>query len=243
MMKTRSGEDTHHNKRKTGSLKTTYRNRKGMTPITENRSGTVRVFDENGQELTPTYPRRAKGLLKNGRAQRCVTADGEEAIILSAESAPAPPPDKLEEYKMAEVLENKMLNPEEKPEKNKIAETAETAPELPEIKSTALTMVYAQELSSLLDQLMDAFREANDTVTKDAVIAKYDITLEKYDRLVNPPNERVDMAAEITKRILQSCNVALNKLETQYEKGEIELDEYLEGVQTISAEMKRYANE
>ena len=76
------------------------------------------------------------------------------------------------------------------------------------------------------------------------MISEYDSTLEKYDRLVNPSKESpVDMTADVTKRIMQSCNVALKKLEAQHENGEIELDEYLEGIQTISAEMKRYANE
>ena len=212
-----------------------------MTPITENRSGTVRVFDENGQELTPTYPRRAKGLLKNGRAQRCVTADGEDAIILSAESAPAPPPDRLEEYKMAEVLENKMLNPEEIPE-----ETVNEVPEeLPEIKSTALTMEYAQELRELLDQLMDTIREENDPDLKKALLSEYDSTLEKFDRLVNPPKaEPADrFTMEVKKRILQSYDKALNLYEEWLAKGLIQLDEYFESLAAISMEMQRYANE
>ena len=36
-----------------------------MTPITKN----IRVVDENGNEYEATYPKRAKGLVKNGRAR------------------------------------------------------------------------------------------------------------------------------------------------------------------------------
>ena len=37
----------------------------GMIPITKN----IRVFDEHGTEYEATYPKRAKGLVKNGRAR------------------------------------------------------------------------------------------------------------------------------------------------------------------------------
>ncbi len=36
-----------------------------MTPIEKN----IRVIDDKGNELEPTYPKRAKGLVKNGRAR------------------------------------------------------------------------------------------------------------------------------------------------------------------------------
>jgi len=40
-------------------------NAKGMTPITKN----IRVIDEHGNEYEATYLKRAKGLVKNGRAR------------------------------------------------------------------------------------------------------------------------------------------------------------------------------
>lgn len=42
---------------------------------------TVRVFDQNGIEQLPTYPKRAKGLIKNGRAEWL----GEDSIVLIEE--------------------------------------------------------------------------------------------------------------------------------------------------------------
>lgn len=54
------GGDTHY--KKTGC--TAYQT-KGVTPITKN----IRVIDEQGTEYETTYPKRAKGLVKNGRAR------------------------------------------------------------------------------------------------------------------------------------------------------------------------------
>ena len=144
---------------------------------------------------------------------------------------------------MAEVLENKMLNPEEIPEET-VNEIANELPEeLPEIKSTALTMVYAQELRELLNQLMDAIREANDPDSQRVLLSEYDQTLEKYDRLVNPTQAEPDsFSMNVKQRILQSCDKALKLLEDELEGGEIKLDEFLEGLATIQTEMERYAN-
>ena len=59
-----------------------------MTPIEKN----VRIFDEQGNEYEATYPKRAKGLVKNGRA-RFVE---ENTICLAC------PPDKIMEEKTME---------------------------------------------------------------------------------------------------------------------------------------------
>ena len=60
-----------------------------MTPIEKN----IRVVDEQGNEYEATYPKRAKGLIKNGRARFV----DENTICLAC------PPDKLlEENKMEE---------------------------------------------------------------------------------------------------------------------------------------------
>ena len=62
---------------------------KGATPIEKN----VIVVDEQGNEYEATYPKRAKGLVKNGRARFV----GENKICLAC------PPDKvMEENEMEE---------------------------------------------------------------------------------------------------------------------------------------------
>lgn len=45
------------------------RHRKGTTPMTANGSGfRIRVFDADGHQIGETYPKRARGLVKHGRA-------------------------------------------------------------------------------------------------------------------------------------------------------------------------------
>ena len=65
-----------------------------MTPIEKN----VIVVDENGNEYEATYPKRAKGLVKNGRARFI----DENTICLAC-----PPKNELEDNTMSENIKNK----------------------------------------------------------------------------------------------------------------------------------------
>ena len=87
-------------------------NTKGATPIEKN----VIVVDEQGNEYEATYPKRAKGLVKNGRARFVA----ENKICLAC-----PPNENLEDKNMSENMNN-------------IAAEA-TA----EIKNTEITAEYA----------------------------------------------------------------------------------------------------
>ena len=81
------GEDTHYKKR----YSQMQIKQEGAAPITKN----VIVVDGQGNEYEATYPKRAKGLVKNGRARFV----GENKICLAC------PPDKiLEEQKMSENI-------------------------------------------------------------------------------------------------------------------------------------------
>ena len=73
-------------------------NARGATPIEKN----VIVVDEQGNEYEATYPKRAKGLVKNGRARFV----GENKICLAC------PPDKiLEENNMSDnISKNQIFN-------------------------------------------------------------------------------------------------------------------------------------
>ena len=73
-----------------------------MTPIEKNESTikTVFVVDEQGNKYEATYPKRAKGLVKNGRARFV----DEKTICLAC------PPDKFMEDKIMEVTEIKNEN-------------------------------------------------------------------------------------------------------------------------------------
>lgn len=60
----------------------------------------MRVFDEQGNEYEATYPKRAKGLVKNGRARFV----GENTICLAC------PPDKIMEEKTMENTNKNIAN-------------------------------------------------------------------------------------------------------------------------------------
>ena len=85
------GVGTHNKKRHHKIIAYRY---KGVTPIEKN----IIVVDEQGNEYEATYPKRAKGLVKNGRARFV----DENKICLAC------PPDKiLEEEKMSNNTNNK----------------------------------------------------------------------------------------------------------------------------------------
>lgn len=63
----------------------------GEKPMTKN----VSVVDESGRLIGSTYPKRARGLVKNGRA-RYVSCETEDTICLTC------PPDNLEDKTMTE---------------------------------------------------------------------------------------------------------------------------------------------
>ena len=80
-----SGDDTHNKKQ---NHTTEYLQQWGMTPMKN-----IIVVDENGNEYEATYPKRAKGLVKNGRARFI----DEHTICLAC-----PPDTKLEDKTMSE---------------------------------------------------------------------------------------------------------------------------------------------
>ena len=81
-----------HPSEKTGVTKYTANLiQEGATPIEKN----VIVVDEQGNEYEATYPKRAKGLVKNGRARFVA----ENKICLAC-----PPNENLEDNKMSENI-------------------------------------------------------------------------------------------------------------------------------------------
>lgn len=65
MMRGNRGDGTHHNKRPVHDIGAQTLNNQGRTPITKN----IRVVDAAGTHLQSTYPKRALGLVKHGRAR------------------------------------------------------------------------------------------------------------------------------------------------------------------------------
>ncbi len=87
IMKVYAGDGTHHKKR------TAYHRYKGEIPIAKN----VMVTDENGNLYETTYPRRADGLVRKGRARWA----GTDTICLAS-----PPVIKQEADNMTNEIEN-----------------------------------------------------------------------------------------------------------------------------------------
>jgi hypothetical protein len=86
------GDDTHKKKRNSQNAN----QYKGATPIEKN----VRVIDEQGNEYEATYPKRAKGLVKNGRARFI----DEHTICLAC------PPNEMNDYLEEPKMEEKTLS-------------------------------------------------------------------------------------------------------------------------------------
>ena len=87
IIKSQIGDGTHHKKTASASISS----HKGATPIEKN----IIVVDEQGNEYEATYPKRARGLVKNGRARFM----DEHTICLAC-----PPDIHSEEKKMSEKL-------------------------------------------------------------------------------------------------------------------------------------------
>lgn len=99
-----AGVGTHHQKRRVHEYRPSSsgsRLNEGRTPMTKN----IRVTDESGRDYGCTYPRRAKGLVKNGRARfvdenviclacppnQSQTNDLEEALMFDKKETPVNP--------------------------------------------------------------------------------------------------------------------------------------------------------
>ena len=95
------GDGTHNKKRNSRYILTF--NSKGATPIEKN----VIVVDSQGNEYEATYPKRAKGLVKSGRARFV----GENKICLAC-----PPNDNLED----KIMENNNINTIETTDNNEL---------------------------------------------------------------------------------------------------------------------------
>ena len=86
------GDGTHHKKRKNGPG-IAANAREGRTPIIKN----IEVRDSSGKVYSPTWPKRAEGLVRHGRARWI----GENAIKLTA-----PPQEETEDRNMTDNMEN-----------------------------------------------------------------------------------------------------------------------------------------
>ncbi len=114
---------------------------KGATPIEKN----VIVVDEQGNEYGATYPKRAKGLVKNGRARFV----GENKICLAC-----PPNENLEDNKMSNNKNTNETMNQKPTEKEPVAETKPQEETTDKRKELTMIDVWNQ-IVKLQEELVD----------------------------------------------------------------------------------------
>ena len=152
---------------------------KGETPIEKN----VLVFDEQGNEYEATYPKRAKGLVKNGRARFV----GENRICLVR-----PPDQNLEERAMEE---NKPLTVNDI-----FAQITQLQRQLTENSYTSLHRL-SDAISSIRDENADSDGDGMEQISEVCDVFKTrEITLQEmlalyrrmYDDIQNKTPQKVE---------------------------------------------------
>ena len=152
---------------------------KGAKPIEKN----VIVVDEQGNEYEATYPKRAKGLVKSGRARFV----GENKICLAC------PPDKTEENKM---MDNNILTTKEIFEQITILQK----------QLTENSFQSLHRLSDAIDSIKENEESVEDDIssvcgvfaTREAILMKMLEFYERmYDDIVNTEKKKMDAISEM----------------------------------------------
>ena len=173
---------------------------KGATPIEKN----VIVVDEQGNEYEATYPKRAKGLVKNGRARFV----GENKICLAC------PPDKTEENKM---MDNNILT---------IKEIFEQITLLQK-QLTEDSFQSLHRLSDAIDSIKENEESTEEDVssvcgvfaTREAIFMKMLEFYERmYDDIVNAEQKKMDMISEVFAPL--TSQIKISDMES-YDKAEV----------------------
>lgn len=170
----------------------------------------IRVFDELGNEVNPTYPKRARGLVKQGRARYADDAD--DVIVLTPNTEnenvayPSDVQHILEDTEMFEYNVNEEIN-----ESAEILEPIEAIEEAEEIEPTSnkeLNHLYSElavidrqiekiaDRSVTMPEDLSAFADMNDAVTAMAEAAK-----EETSRLKLLGIQYVEMRKDIIRLI------------------------------------------
>ena len=167
---------------------------KGAKPIEKN----IIVVDEQGNEYEATYPKRAKGLVKNGRARFV----GENKICLAC------PPYKSEENKM---MDNNILTTKEIFEQITVLQK----------QLTENSLQSLHRLSDAIDSIKENEESMEDDVssvcgvfaTREAIFMKMLEFYERmYDDIVNAEQRKMETISEAF--ALLSCDIKNSDLES-----------------------------
>lgn len=135
-----------------------------MTPMTKN----ITVVDENGNILESTYPKRAKGLIKKGRAKRV----SDDVICLCAQSKKE---DNIMANNIYEIFDNQLSKMQEQ---LKDAEDAQATPVRIQILKTMENFRAQEQGAKLIDIVktqLDAMQkslEKEEVFTPENVLAR-----------------------------------------------------------------------
>ena len=167
---------------------------KGAKPIEKN----VIVVDEQGNEYEATYPKRAKGLVKNGRARFV----GENKICLAC------PPDKSEENK---IMDNNILTTKEIFEQITILQK--------QLMENSFQSLH--RLSDAIDSIKENEEATEDDIssvcgvfaTREAIFMKMLEFYERmYDDIVNAEQKKMETISHAF--ALLSCDIKNSDLES-----------------------------
>ena len=126
-----------------------------MTPITKNGSELIRVFDVHGNELEATYPKRAKGLVRKGRAQWLGSVNHDDpnfvpdSIILYDEE-PADHSERTADIQQTEVQSMLFFNTNNEPDTDNTNEIPTEEPETTEAPQS--------EIDPVVPKMIDDFK-------------------------------------------------------------------------------------
>ena len=120
-----------------------------MTPIEKN----IIVIDEQGNKIGATYPKRAKGLIKRGRARSI----DENTICLAC-----PPNEFLEEFKMTELVIDKTTGEVVETAETKEASEALASPESQPELTIGYILTQIEKISSRTTYLNKAIQEISE---------------------------------------------------------------------------------
>lgn len=191
------GDGTHSQKT---APRTILYHRKGRTPITKNVK-MIRVFDESGNEVNPTYPKRARGLVKQGRARWADDAD--DVIVLTSDirNTEAAYPSEVHKVHILEDTEMFEYNVnEEITEIAKVLETIETAEETVLPLNEELNRLYSilENIDKMLYNVSSMGPSFPDDMNGEAegIIAMANAMSDESDRLRHLDDRYADMRAQ-----------------------------------------------
>ena len=195
-----------------------------MTPITKNGSELIRVFDVHGNELEATYPKRAKGLVRKGRAQWLGSVNHDDpdfvpdSIILYDNADPMPRTADIQQTEVQSMSNNEIINNEYIPEINNTTGIPENAEDIDPAVQKML-----EDLSAHITKTSEEIDPAVQKMIEDlsAHITKTSEEIEK---------KRVEMAKEQEEANIAAAKarMEMGKQRIEMEKRRREADEYAE---------------